>query len=74
MKPDVTEIHNTIDDWVGSDPDSVRTILDALYEACCKTASHLTEDWQDRESSRDWERIAKAVDQAGVAFERYKPY
>lgn len=70
----MTEIQKTIDEWVGSDPDNVGRILTFLEDACCATASHARSNWQDENTAKAWEKIARQVTRTQHFFLANRPY
>lgn len=68
------DIKELVDNEIGSRPEAFTDFLDALAEAAQATASHVEENWQDRNAAKAWRRIAHAVDKAGILFETNKPF
>jgi hypothetical protein len=46
------------------DRDGLYWVLAAAREICFGKAEHLEANWQDKESARQWERSAMAIDKA----------
>lgn len=70
----MSDIQKMIDEWVGSDPDNVGHILTFLEDACYATGAHVSETWQDEGAGKAWDKIARAVGKARIAFTENRPY
>lgn len=46
------------------DKHGMSVVLETIEAICHGKAQHLDENWQDREGSRCWTRMAKAIDKA----------
>lgn len=68
------DIRKAIDDMVGSNPDTVADILEALALACEETADHVAINWQDRRGCESWLKIAGKIHDTLTYFEHNKPY
>ena len=58
------ELGQLIDDEIGTKPESLVDILEAIGQACHQTAAHLVENWQDNASAKYWERNARIIENA----------
>ena len=67
------DIQAAVDGWVGSNPDAVEWVLDALAESVRQTAAHAESNWQDEATARAWEKVANIIDRARRSVNLHKP-
>ncbi len=68
------EIYDFVDQAVGSRPEAVGDILDALITAIGETSEHARTNWQDERIAKAWDRISAAVGKAKDKYEELKPF
>jgi hypothetical protein len=58
---------NELEEFI--DQHSIATVIDALREICYGKSAHVMTNWQDKNLSRQWDRVANklntAFDEAG---------
>ena len=62
-----TEMTEITEDWLETevvDKCGIDYLLSALSTICYAKAEHLATNWQDSESAKIWERVAKHLDRA----------
>ena len=68
------EIYDFVDQAVGSRPEAVGDILDALITAIGETSEHVRTTWQDEGMAKAWDRIGNAVGKAKDKYTELKPF
>ena len=68
------EINDFVDQAVGSRPEAVGDILDALIAATEETSEHVRTNLQDEYAGRAWDRISAGIGKAIDTYEKFKPF
>jgi hypothetical protein len=65
------ELKRLIDNEIGSRPEAIEDILEAVSESIYKTAEHLRGNWQDEKAARAWEAASEVIEQARIKVSRH---
>jgi hypothetical protein len=71
--PTESEIRKYVDLCIGSRPETVFELLDAMVTAMHETADHLASNWQDRRTSAVWTKAAMALDKGAARVAELLP-
>jgi hypothetical protein len=65
------ELKRLIDNEIGSRPEAIEDILEAVSESIYKTAEHLRYNWQDEKAAKAWEAASAVIEQARIKVSRH---
>jgi hypothetical protein len=68
------QIMSLVDEEVGNRPESILDFIQALGEAAYATGSHLSENWQDTASAKQWEKIGNLMWQMSEKVSKLFPF
>ncbi len=61
----IKDIADTLEAMV--DKEGLMIVLSALAEVCELKAAHLTDNWQDKESAKQWDKTRKALERVELS-------